>query len=170
MPNTYSRSWFELFLETRPCTAQELEFIVRNLPGHSSQRILELCSGQGRLSNPLARLGHEVWGVDRDRVALEIAQSSAPPSARHLQMDMRHIREAPGAFDVVLCWWQSFGYFDEATNADVLRQICSKLRGGGRLLSDIYQRRYWEQNQGQHLTCASAAVQPKCSLISTSRL
>ncbi|HET8984759.1 MAG TPA: hypothetical protein VFN03_03265 [Trueperaceae bacterium] len=62
---------------------------------------------------------------------------------------MRHVEDVVGQFDAVLCWWQSFGYFDEVTNLDVLRQLGTKLGGGGRLLLDIYQRRYWSDNQGQ---------------------
>ena len=61
---------------------------------------------------------------------------------------MRHLAELPGTFDAVICLWQSFGYFDAATNADILRQISRKLRPGGRLVLDIYQRSFFENNPG----------------------
>ena len=120
MTNSYSRTWFELFLEARPSTASEVEFIAGNLPAGAGQRVLDVCCGQGRISNPLALMGHQVLGVDRDGGALDLARSNASRNARYLEMDMRDVEKVPGEFDAVLCWWQSFGYFDDATNADVL--------------------------------------------------
>lgn len=148
MPNSYSRTWFELFLETRASTKEELAFIVQNLPSNDSPTVLDVCCGHGRISNPLAQLGYPVVGVDRDERALEIARSNAPATARYTQLDMRRTEDVDGQFDTVLCWWQSFGYFDSATNMDVLRQMATKLKTGGRLLLDLYQLRYWRQNQG----------------------
>ena len=149
MSNTYSRTWFELFLENRPSTATEVEFIDGNLPAGAGQRVLDVCCGQGRISNPLALMGHEVLGMDRDGGAIDLARSNASPNARYLEMDMRDVEKVPGEFDAVLCWWQSFGYFDDATNADVLSQMSGKLSVGGRLILDLYQRAYWERNQGE---------------------
>jgi SAM-dependent methyltransferase len=66
----------------------------------------------------------------------------------YLQHDMRRLAELPGTFDAIICLWQSFGYFDAAGNADILRQISRKLRPGGRLVLDIYHRGFFERNQG----------------------
>jgi hypothetical protein len=38
--------------------------------------------------------------------------------------------------------WASFGYFDDATNEAVLRQIAGVLRPGGRALIDLYNREH----------------------------
>jgi SAM-dependent methyltransferase len=54
---------------------------------------------------------------------------------------MRDLATAvPGMFDAVVCMWQSFGYFDAATNAVVLRQMRDALCPGGRLILDLYNR------------------------------
>jgi SAM-dependent methyltransferase len=53
---------------------------------------------------------------------------------------MRQLSALLGAFDGVVNLWHSFGYFDDATNTDILRQIRQKLRPGGRLVLDIYNR------------------------------
>ena len=83
------------------------------------------------------------------------SSASPDPSAKqshsdiiYLQHDMRRLDALPGTFDGIICLWQSFGYFDAATNADILRQIGRKLRPGGRLLLDIYHRGFFERNQG----------------------
>lgn len=148
MKNVYTRTWFELFLETRPTTELETDFVVRQLPDPPYHTILDLCCGQGRHANRLAARGYAVTGVDVDVQALAIARQQATAPVRYLQHDMRHLKAVDGSFDAVILLWQSFGYFDEATNADILGQINRKLNPGGRLLLDIYNRNYWEQNQG----------------------
>ncbi|HLZ63766.1 MAG TPA: hypothetical protein VKR06_43100 [Ktedonosporobacter sp.] len=44
--------------------------------------------------------------------------------------------------------WQSFCYFGEETNQEILRQIYHKLTPGGRFVIDSYNREYYEQHQG----------------------
>jgi SAM-dependent methyltransferase len=152
MSNTYSQTWFELFLETQLYTEQEVAFVGRHLPRPRYRRVLDVCCGSGRHSRPLAEQGYEVVGIDRDVVALANAlakaRSSTAVNATYLHQDMRRLEEVPGQFDAVLSLWQSFGYFDEATNRDVLRQMSEKLRPNGRLILDIYNRTYFERNQG----------------------
>jgi 2-polyprenyl-3-methyl-5-hydroxy-6-metoxy-1,4-benzoquinol methylase len=60
--NSYSPTWFELFLETQPYTAEEVAFVARNLPDPSHHRILDVCCGPGRHARPLAEQGYEVDG------------------------------------------------------------------------------------------------------------
>lgn len=151
--NRYSRTWIELFLETRPFTQQETAFVMRHLPNPPYAKVLDVCCGQGRISNVLAQAGYEVVGIDVDETAVSIAQQNAPPSATYLLHDMRHLNTLPGTFDAITLLWQSFGYFDAATNEEILRQVGEKLEGNGRFILDIYNRAYWENNQGiTHLT------------------
>jgi SAM-dependent methyltransferase len=51
------------------------------------------------------------------------------------------LRELPfdGPFDAVLCWFTSFGYFDDE-NYRVLRELRRVLRPGGRLLIETMHR------------------------------
>lgn len=39
-----------------------------------------------------------------------------------------------GPFDAVVCWFTSFGYFDDDDNRKVLDEFAQVLRPGGRLL------------------------------------
>lgn len=149
MVNTYSQTWFKLFLETQPHTGQETAFLVRQLPQPFYRRVLDLCCGQGRHTHPLAAAGYEMVGLDLDGVALDKARrNTTKGQATYVQKDMRHLEELPGQFEAILSLWQSFGYFDEETNLDILRQISCKLKPRGRFILDIYQRGFFEAHQG----------------------
>lgn len=149
MGNDYSRLWFELFLQTRPYTQQEIDFIVEQFPNPPYRRVLDLCCGEGRHANILAEIGYQMVGVDLDGAALAIAESKSNGLVTYIEKDMREIAKLPGQFDAILSMWQSFGYFDEVTNRDILRQISGKLRPGGRFILDIYNRVYWAAHGGK---------------------
>jgi SAM-dependent methyltransferase len=59
-------------------------------------------------------------------------------------MDMRHVGSIGESFDAVISMWQSFGYFDGPTNADILGQLRTLLRPKGRLVLDVYDPRFFE--------------------------
>ncbi|MEZ4645148.1 MAG: class I SAM-dependent methyltransferase [Chloroflexota bacterium] len=143
MINAYSTHWFEQFLETRPYTAQELAFVCRCLPNPPYTHILDLCCGQGRHTNALAAAGYTMTGIDINPLALAKAQTDAPTNVTYRQQDMRHLAQLPGDFDAIICLWQSFGYFDAQTNAQILQQISDKLRRNGRFILDIYNREHF---------------------------
>ncbi|HEY7356273.1 MAG TPA: class I SAM-dependent methyltransferase, partial [Ktedonobacterales bacterium] len=110
-----------------------------------------LCCGYGRHALLLAERGYQVTGMDRDGAAITEAQRRATQAGQaisYLVGDMRQVGVLSGTFDAVINMWQSFCYFDEATNADLLRQIHRKLAPGGRLIIDMYNRAYYEQHQG----------------------
>ena len=59
-------------------------------------------------------------------------------AARGVTVDLHEgdLRAMPvdGPFDAVVCWFTSFGYFDDDQNLEVLREFRRVLRPGGRLL------------------------------------
>jgi SAM-dependent methyltransferase len=148
--NDYSPTWYELFLQ--PITAEQTEreaaFVAHWLPQPAYSAVLDLCCGPGRHAHALARRGYRVTGVDTNAAALAEARCVSDATITYLEHDMRRLDGLPGKFDAVICLWQSLGYFDAATNADILRQISQKLRPGGRLVLDIYHRSFFERNQG----------------------
>jgi SAM-dependent methyltransferase len=148
--NEYSPTWYELFLEpiAPEQTEREIAFVAYWLPLPAYSDVLDLCCGQGRHARALAACGYNVTGVDINAAALAAARRMPNELIVYLQHDMRRLAELPGSFDAAICLWQSFGYFDSATNADVLRQIGHKLPPGGRLALDIYHRGFFERNQG----------------------
>lgn len=140
----YSQSWYSTFLETIPAaqTVREVAFITRQMPSVSYGTILDVCCGQGRHANQLARAGYRVVGIDSNAGAIERARADAPPAATYRVGDMRSLDVLGDRFDAVTSLWASFGYFDDATNEAVLRQIAGVLRPRGRALIDLYNREH----------------------------
>lgn len=149
--NSYSDKWFLFFLQPIRLeqTEFEVDFIARNLPQPSYQTLVDLCCGSGRHSNLLALRKYEVTGIDNHGTALAQARKSSNRSVTYVEKDMRNFSEIPGTFDAVLNLWQSFGYFDEETNRNILRQIAEKLNSKGRFILDIYHRDFFSKNQGE---------------------
>ena len=152
--NAYSALWFRLFmpLQSEEMTQKEVAFLARQLPLPRYQRVLDLCCGYGRHALGLAARGYTVTGLDRDTEAIAEAERRADAAGLAISYrigDMRQVGETPGEFDAVVTMWQSLGYFDDATNADVLRQIHDKLTPGGRFIADLYNRAFFERNQGE---------------------
>jgi SAM-dependent methyltransferase len=161
--HTYSSLWFETFLFGIPVdqTDRELEFLSRQIPASAYRTVLDVCCGAGRHAHGLARQGRAVVAIDRSRRALERAArhgkddtTRSESGARRplfVQADMRALPVA-GPFDAALIMWQSWGYFDPATNLRILRDLHDALRPGGRLILDIYDRRFFETRQGERST------------------
>jgi len=150
LTNAYSPTWFELFLGSiQPVqTEAEVAFLARHLPLPDYRDVLDLCCGWGRHALLLAERGYRVTGVDRDPVAIaEARRRAADLAVTYVVHDMRRLAEQIWSFAAVINLWQSFGYFDEATNRRVLRQINRMLRPRGRLILDLYHRGFFERHQ-----------------------
>jgi SAM-dependent methyltransferase len=147
--NEYSATWFEVFLPPSETVApqREIEFLRRWLPLPTYARVLDLCCGIGRHAQALSDSGYVVMGLDRSPQALCTAVGHGR-GTRYVQGDMRAILFADGSFDAVVCLWQSFGYFDEATNRQVLRAMRKVLAPNGRLILDVYHRGFFAANGG----------------------
>lgn len=148
--NTYSHHWFEVFVPgTGERTEREVRFLARHLPVARFPRVLDLCCGTGRHAAGLAGLGYRVTGLDRSGFALERARRSCGSAVQFVEGDMRELDRVPGTFDAVISMWQSFGYFDRASNLAVLDGMRRRLREGGRVVLDIYDRLFFERNHGR---------------------
>jgi SAM-dependent methyltransferase len=149
--NAYSPRWFELFL--RPISPEQTEreaaFLMRQLPLPACRDVLDLCCGVGRHARALAAAGYRVIGLDRDPAVLAEARRRDGAAVRYVEGDTRQLDAYADAFDAVICLWQSFGYFDDATNAAVLRGMVACLRPGGRLILDLYHRSFFAARQGE---------------------
>lgn len=126
-------------------TALELNFLARWLPDPPFHRVLDLCCGYGRHASLLAERGYKVLGVDVNPVPLARAEQLSGGAVQYHLLDMRNLALLEGVFDGIINLWQSFGYFDAATNTSILEQISSKLRRGGRFIIDLYNRNYFTQ-------------------------
>lgn len=121
---------------------QEISFIVRELALDRSMGILDLACGHGRHANRLAALGHAVTGIDSNPDFLAIAQKEAEEKGlkiRYLCSDSRQY-SSPGEFDRVIHLFSSFGYFSDADNEQVLRNVAKSLNPGDLFCFDILNR------------------------------
>jgi len=115
---------------------EQARFIKRALGLRKRGRVLDVPCGAGRTSLALAKLGVEVTGLDlrskfTNRARRRFRKAGLPGT--FLVGDMREL-DIDREFDGVVNWFGSFGYFDDATNLDVLRRFARALRPGGRVL------------------------------------
>ena len=101
-------------------------------------RILDAPCGHGRIARRLGAAGMQVTGVDLTPAYLE--QARADPSlpdvaVTYLQGDVRSL-PVDGPFDAVVCWLNSFGYYDDDDCHEVLREFHRALRPGGKVAID----------------------------------
>ena len=147
--NQYSNAWFDLFQRDLPAgqTAREVCFIRRFLPNPPYHHVLDVCCGDGRHCELLAQDGYRIAGLDRNADALSVARKRCP-AGQFVERDMREIDAPDRSFDAIICMWQSFGYFDEETNAGILKKMVQSLAGHGRLILDIYNPAFFQDHQG----------------------
>lgn len=138
-------------------TQEEVTNIVSLLGISPGSSILDLGCGLGRHSLELARRGFSVVGVDRTRTYLEKARNKAKAeglTVDFVQEDMRSFCR-PKAFDVVVSFFTSFGYFEDADDdKKVVTNVYRSLKDRGMFLIDImgkeilariFRQRDWHQ-------------------------
>ena len=129
-----------LFPEQRFEIAEEQVDKILALVEFKGGSILDLACGPGRHAVVMATKGFRVTGVDLSRFLLEKARQRAQAAGVEVEWvhaDMRSFRR-PGAFDLCLSMFTSFGYFEnKADDLLVLRNIHDSLTDGGACLIDV---------------------------------
>src|ERR1700729_748057 len=97
-------------------------------------RILDAPCGHGRIARRLAAAGMEVTGGDITPAYLELARGN-PLAVTYVPGALRHL-PVEGPFDAVVCWLNSFGYYDDVDCHQVLREFHRVLRPGGTVAVD----------------------------------
>jgi len=130
-------------------TKKEVDFIEKILRLHQGARILDLACGVGRHSIELARRGNIVVGQDINSKFLKIAKKSAVQNKlaiKFVKADMRRV-DFRNFFDSVLLLFNSFGYFSNFNDhQEVLNQVSSALKLGGKFVLDIDNVQRYENN------------------------
>lgn len=134
--------WGQLAIERgEKRAARDVEAIIRGLeldPARG-ERILDVACGLGRHARLLAQNGHQVAGLDYSPRFIAEARRRAAAEGVEIEFfegDMRQLPFPDASFEVVLCLWDSFGFFDEAGNQTTLDEMARVLSPGGRLLFD----------------------------------
>jgi SAM-dependent methyltransferase len=149
-PNAYSHRWFEFFPVniSEAGTMQETAFICRCAPLPNFRKVLDMCCGIGRHARELSSRGYSVIAVDQDVNAIAKAREQAG-GPTYVNTDIRNYRPQPNAFEVAIVMSQSFGYFDAATNREVLGRLAAGVREGGRVILDLWSQEFFAAHQGE---------------------
>ena len=125
--------------EAAPYEVEGILDLIEHGAESPSMQILDQACGTARHSIMFALLGHSVTAVDRNATYLSSAKKQANENEATLEFieaDMRHfVRE--GAFDLVLNFWTSLGYFSEEENQQVLSNAYASLKPGGVMVVDV---------------------------------
>ena len=119
-------------------TRAETDFLEKQLQLPAGAKVLDVPSGNGRLSIALAKRGFSLTAVDQaTEFILEAQKISAQAGVavdwkQHDMRDLPWTEEFAGAF----CFGNSFGYLDDEGNAEFLRAVATTLRRGARFVLD----------------------------------
>ena len=113
-------------------TDHQVERIMAATGLEPGMRVLDVPCGTGRIAKRLAASGFDVIGVDITERFVEEARAAGLTVHRGDMRELSFDRE----FDVALCMWGSFGYFDDDGNLAQARAASRSLRPGGRYLID----------------------------------
>ncbi len=127
---------------------QEVEVILDLLDrrfDHRPESVLDAACGLGYHVREFAARGIDAAGFDISGRYVETARehlhdADLDGSASVFRDDLRTVGDREDTYDLVTCLWNSFGYFDEETNRQVLDGLKSRLAPGGVLVMDVANR------------------------------
>jgi len=116
-----------------PLATREARYFARLMGLEAGARVLDIGCGAGEHAVGLAQLGMTVTGVDRSEDMLHAAQSRAHRAGVEVDWQCRDMRrlELDGPYDGVLCVGSTLGFFDDAENLEVIRQMVTLASNGG---------------------------------------
>jgi ubiquinone/menaquinone biosynthesis C-methylase UbiE len=117
-------------------TKSEADFLIKVLECEKGSHLLDVPSGNGRLSLALARQGFRVTGLDISKEFVEEARSNAngvTPNPQFILGDMCHI-EGEEIYDGAYCFGNSFGFLKFADMESFLSGVCRALKPGARFI------------------------------------
>lgn len=128
---------------------RQCDFIESRLSLKRGASILDVGCGLGAHAVELAARGYAVVGLDISLPMLSRASDEAQERNQRLNFlhaDMREL-SFEAAFDAVLCWGTSFGYFDDESNRQVIERLYRTLKPRGRLMLGVVNRDFVVKSQ-----------------------
>ena len=120
-------------------TLDQAERVIEALGLDDGARVLDVPAGDGRIALELGAAGFEVVGVDLIEAFVEAGRRDAEKRRiENVTLQVGDMRELTfdAEFDAAICFWGSFGYFDEAGNLAQAAAVARALKPGGRYLID----------------------------------
>lgn len=121
----------------------EIDFAKKKIK--SSDNILELGCGYGRILKHLSKKASEVTGIDTSLESLKMAKDELDHLKNiHLgQMNASNLGVKNGHYDGVLCLQNGLSAFNESPD-NVFAEIMRVVREGGWILLSSYSELFWE--------------------------
>lgn len=163
---TQDNNWYRDFFKTWDViqphfysseqTRKQASFITKALKLKKGSKVLDVPCGNGRIGFELAKKGCIVTGIDFNENIIEKAKQASKRKKLKVEFYTDDMRKIPqkNKFDAVICWWESFGYFDYKGNIDFIKAVSSSLKKGGKFIIDThtmetllpkYQPKGWEK-------------------------
>ncbi|HMA77443.1 MAG TPA: class I SAM-dependent methyltransferase, partial [Candidatus Krumholzibacteriaceae bacterium] len=121
----------------------EIQFVLERLD--STDAVLELGCGYGRVVFRLAEVANRVVGIDNAVESLELARqlSSDDSKCEFIEMDALELTFDDCEFDKVVCIQNGISAFG-VDQESLLRQALRVTRPGGSIYLSSYSERFWE--------------------------
>lgn len=114
--------------------AQGVDTALAVAPELARGPVLDLACGSGRHLEALRSRNALAFGLDLSHSLLDLAGAGLRPWL--LQGDMRRLPVKPGSLAGVCLWFTPFGYFGDAENRQLFRDLAACLAAGGILWMD----------------------------------
>lgn len=123
---------------------QDVRFVkfLNEFNNQKNKQILEIGCSDGLLLSHLSSLGNEVWGVDLDSIAIDIAKSRKLQNiyCAKLEEFIADCEDKQIKFDYIL----AFDVIEHLTNPkDVIQKLKDLLNDGGRIIGTVPNRNRW---------------------------
>jgi len=145
----YDEIFDEDYLRTLPfltpaATQTEANFVAEALAVEANSQILDVACGYGRHAMELSARGLQVVGLDNSLPLLLRGAEEAQRRGLTIHFVHGDMREMSfeAQFDGAFCLFNSFGYFDDESNKQTLRNIARAIKPGGRFVVDVLNRDY----------------------------
>ncbi|MGH7686804.1 MAG: class I SAM-dependent methyltransferase [Candidatus Dormibacteria bacterium] len=137
--DTFGEDYLHFYLPNLTAERNQTEAtqVIGLLGLDTSSAVLDVPCGHGRITNLLAERGYEMTGLDASSLFLDTARADAASygmAVTYVEGDMRSLPWTGPQFDGVVCWFTSFGYFDDEDNRSVLTEFRRVLRPAGKLV------------------------------------
>ncbi len=138
----FINGWDAVQTDARPeaITQKEIAMIDGIAKAHGCKKILDAPCGEGRITLELAKKGYLMEGIDFNPAAIRKAIQKKEKHniiAKFKQEDMLAM-EYENEFDMLLCWYSSFGYFGDADNEKFVAAAAKALKKGACFLLDLH--------------------------------
>lgn len=159
-------------VEDQDISTKEVDTFLAAVNASPTDKILDLCCGQGRHALEIAKRGYNnVVGLDRSHYLINRARKINKTEGLNVLFKEGDARKLPfqtDEFNVVFIAGNSFGYFDSSKDdTRILQEVRRVLKPGGKLLIDItdgsnmrenFEPRSWEWIDKNYFVCRERSL------------